>query len=217
MNRTTSILIVLICAALFGAGALWYINSSNQIKPNASNPIADSSSINTGGVGKDMGINIEKILNEVPFREIGTTKQEYEALGWNRYENKEIGFEIYYPGDWKVSESKARDTSDEPPYMSISFAPKTLFVDFTFALYVFKEPLKDRLLTIAERGWLPVEKLHINNTGAVIIGRYSKEDNRAYRNVTFGPDDWTIDFVSESNNPSVYERMFKSFRLLDEK
>lgn len=221
MNKITFIIIILICVILFGGGAVWYKQARS--KPITEYvPLAGSEPLPSGHVSEEtikrdqMLKKIEELLDEIPFRYIRTTPQEYEALGWRRYENKEIGFEMYYPGDWKVSESKGGDTSDEPPYMSVWFAPKTLFVDFTFGLYVYKEPLKERLLKIAERGLLPVEKLRINNVDAVVIGRYSEKDKRAYGNITFGSENWAIDFVSESNNPPVYERMFKSFRLLSE-
>ncbi|MEK7084035.1 MAG: hypothetical protein AAB932_02285, partial [Patescibacteria group bacterium] len=123
---------------------------------------------------------------------------------------------IYYPGDWKVSDSKARDQSDDPAYMGIWFAPKTLFVDFALALYVNKEPLKERLLKSAGRGFLPVEKLRVNNADAVIHGPYSEEEKRAYGNVLFGSDNWAIGFVNRANDPPIYEQMLKSFRWLNE-
>lgn len=212
-------MIIMIFISLLGAGAVWYVYTRPMVITGYM-PLPDGeSSRSTENIEKDNIFNIEKIINEVPFREIKITKQEYEILGWNKYENKEIGFEIYYPSDWKVSESKGRgDTSDDPSYMSITFAPKTLSYDFTFALYIFKEPLKERLLKLADREWLPIEKLRINNTDAVIIGRYSSEKNKhTNQDVIFGSDNWTIGFVGGPNNPSVYERMFKSFRLFNKK
>lgn len=223
MNRITSILIILTCTVLLGVWVVWYVQTrpkpiTEYVPPAGSEIPLPSGHVSEETIKRDQMLKkIEEILDEIPFRYIRTTPQEYEALGWRRYENREVGFEIYYPSDWKVSESKAHDTSDEPIYMSISFAPKTLVVDFTFALYIYKEPLKEQLLKIADREWLPVEKLRINNVDAVVIGRYSKEDKRAYGNIIFGLDNWAISFVSESNNPSVYEQMLKSFRLLNEK
>lgn len=219
MKRTILFTIIIIFALLLGAGVVWYIYKKPIATIEYASPSGGEFSRPVEDIEKNNIFNIEKIINEVPFREIKTTKREYEVLGWNKYENREIGFEMYYPGDWKVSEgSKGRgDTSDDPSYLGIWFAPKTLFVDFTFGLYIYKEPLKERLLKIAERGLLPVERLRINNADAVIHGRYNEEEKRAYGNVIFGSDNWTISFVSEPNNPSVYERMLKSFRLLSEK
>lgn len=223
MNRTASILIIVICAVLLGVGALWYVQTrprpiTEYVPPVGSETPSPSGHVSEETIKRDQMLKkIEKILDEIPFRYIRTTPQEYEALGWRRYENKEVGFEMYYPSDWRVSESKGGDMSDDPPYISISFAPKTLVVDFTFGLYVYKQPLKERLLIIAGRGGLPVEKLRVNNIDAVVLGRYSEKDKRAYGNVMFGSDNWTIGFVSEQNNPSVYELMFKSFRPLSEK
>lgn len=217
MNRTILFIIILICVLLFGAGAIWFIYTKSitgYVSPPVSEPSPSANDIKRDNIS-----NIEKIINKVPFRKIKTTKQEYEALGWHKYENKEIGFEIYYPNDWKVSEgSKGRgDTSDNPSYMSITFAPKTLSYDFTFALYIFKESLKERIIKMADKEWLQMEKLGVNNADAVIFGRYGEDNKYTYKDVAFGADNWTIDFIGESNNSSVYERMFKSFRLLSEK
>jgi len=222
MNRIKSIHIILICAVLLGVGVVWYIQIrpkpiTKDAPPSGIESLSTSSNVSNEDIKKGKLLKIEKILNDVPFREIKTTKQEYETLGWNRYENKEIGFEIYYPSDWRVSESKGGNTSGEPPYMSISFAPKTIVVDFAFGLYVYKEPLKERLLTLANREWLPIEKLRVNNADAVVIGQYSEKDKGKFKDILFGSDNWVIGFVGEPNNPSVYERMFKSFRLINEK
>ncbi len=215
-KRIVSIVIILICAILLGTGIVWYMNSLNQVKPRVSNLTISPTRLATESPEKTPAIDIEKILNEVPFREIRTTKQEYEALGWNRYENKEVGFEIYYPGDWRAWESKNGGESGDRPYMVTYFAPKTIFNDFILGLFVYKEPWKERLLTIAERGGLPIEKLRVNNADAMTDGPYSEKDKRAYGNVTFGSDNWAIDFINRSNNPPIYEQMLKSFRWLNE-
>lgn len=218
--KKTNLFIILTLILLFSAGAVWYVYKKPIATTEYISPPSDEPSQLTENIEKEKIFNIEKIINEIPFSEIKTTKQEYEVLDWNKYENKEIGFEIYYPDDWKVSEnSKGRgDTSDDPSYMSITFAPKTLSYDFTFALYVFKESLKERILKLTDREWLPIEKLRVNNIDAVIVGHYGSEENkRTYKDVIYGSDNWTISFAGWSNNPSVYERMFKSFRLLNKK
>lgn len=156
MNRITSMLIILICALLLGAGVFWYATkpiaitgyvppsggepslsglpttTPQQVRPAPSNAAADT---------RSWGDRLrDKIITQVP------------GVIWQTYTNKEYGFEMEYPDVWAIKMSKHPDSfhffgKDRYPDAINSFAfyskkDKSPY-SITFVLNIYPQTLRE--------------------------------------------------------------------------
>lgn len=126
MNRTTLILIILICAVLLGTGAIWYVYTK---------PMAITAYVSLSGgkppipdVLTPTTTPIQPPLDPLPWgTRLGSKEMPHvEGVIWKTYVNKEYGFEMQYPEGWRIDshiDNVGRENMEVDRIIFFSFDP----------------------------------------------------------------------------------------------
>jgi hypothetical protein len=221
MNRTTLILIILICATLLGAGAFYCYRY--YFGPGSPFQIAQPTTPATSKIMPPV-LNANLFSRMVRFNDLTKGKDIWidplaDNSDWHNLYYLPYGLVLKIPSDWKVSVGQGNTPNEDNLY----FAPKSLYQDFAFLLTAKKMPFAQGLKEILERRGAGREhERHINNITITYLERFDSVKNQwiSYGEI-FGNEQFTFylfDSASGTNTQEsqIYSKVLQSIRLVNE-
>lgn len=93
-----------------------------------------------------------------------------DGSGYSTYRDKDYGFEVKFPKDWRLKVSKGGDFSGKKTILvGFHFSPDSMCCDFAISIYVTRGSLEEEMGKIRE-GWkTEQEKLPVSNLDVVRV------------------------------------------------
>lgn len=162
----------------------------------------------------------------IPDRNVFTNEMQDHVLenngsGYSTYRDKDYGFEVSFPENWRIRASKgAGEFTDGTTIAGFSFSPDSMCCDFVFAIYVTQGSLGEEEAKMVMKGWkTEQEKLQINGIDVIKIV-FNLTEATAYYTYLLEKDGLVFSFTggkmtNGESKTDVFEDIVRSFKFIE--